>query len=82
VHEEFVMRLNHVISDSAVEELNEQFANILVKGKIKKSSATSEEANEPDLAHLPRLIFYFNRRNWGQLRQLIDFLNTLEPESK
>jgi len=28
-----------------------------------------------DLAGLPRLIFHFNRRNYGRLRQLIDFVN-------
>lgn len=80
VGEEFVMRLNHPVPDSAVEKLNEEFSDILVKGKIKKSFATPEEANEPDLIHFPRLIFDFNRRNWGHLRQMIDFLNNLEPE--
>ena len=34
-----------------------------------------EERDEPLLASLPRLIFHFNRRNYGRLRQLIDCLN-------
>ncbi len=29
------------------------------------------------LAHLPRLIFHFNRRDYGRLRQLIDVLNSV-----
>ena len=34
-----------------------------------------EEREESDLAAMPRLIFRFNRRNYGRLRQLIDCIN-------
>jgi hypothetical protein len=30
---------------------------------------------EPDLAHMPRLVFHFNRRSLGRLRMLIDAIN-------
>ncbi|HZN33384.1 MAG TPA: cytochrome D ubiquinol oxidase subunit II, partial [Pirellulaceae bacterium] len=33
------------------------------------------ERDEADLAHLPRLVFQFNRRNLGRLRLLIDAIN-------
>jgi hypothetical protein len=32
------------------------------------------------LASLPRLVFRFNRRSLGRLRQLIDVLNRHAPE--
>ena len=35
----------------------------------------AEERDEPDLAAMPRLIFRFNRRDFGRLRQLIDCIN-------
>ena len=34
-----------------------------------------EENDEPMLKEMPRLIFHFNRRSLGRLRQLVDTLN-------
>jgi hypothetical protein len=39
------------------------------------SDALPEEHGEPSLVALPRLVFRFNRRNLGRLRQLIDCVN-------
>jgi hypothetical protein len=33
------------------------------------------ERDETDIAHFPRLVFRFNRRNLGRLRLLIDAIN-------
>ena len=33
------------------------------------------EADEPHLEHLPRLVFQFNRRDIGRLRQMVDVIN-------
>jgi hypothetical protein len=38
------------------------------------------EQDETALAHLPRLVFSFNRRDHGRLRMLINFLNDLPPQ--
>jgi len=38
-----------------------------------------EERDELDLLKLPRLMFRFNRRSLGRLRQLIDYLNSKCP---
>jgi len=35
------------------------------------------EQDEEAIAHLPRLVFTFNRRDHGRLRMLIDHLNDL-----
>lgn len=76
VDDHLVLRLNHRISEQAVEQLNEEFADIVVSGKITLGDALPEEASESELAHLPRVIFHFNRRNYGRLRLLINAINT------
>jgi uncharacterized protein (TIGR00730 family) len=71
----FVIRLKHVPSDSAIEALNEDFADLIVGSPIQRISATPEEVVDDDNVSLPRLAFGFNRRDYGRLRQLIDVLN-------
>ena len=73
-----VMRLRQRLTPSAIEELNQQFTDILAHSEIKQSGALPEEQNEPDLADLPRLIFTPHRRNFGRLRKLIDAVNLAE----
>jgi hypothetical protein len=75
VRNKLVLRLQHPISPELVAELAEEFADILLDGKIVASGALSEERDEPELAELPRLVLRFNRRSLGRLRQLIDSLN-------
>ncbi|MBI1869790.1 MAG: LOG family protein [Chlamydiae bacterium] len=77
VADQLVLRLTQAIPDSAVSTLNQEFKDLIAEGKIEKGNATEDEANEPDLATFPRLIFHFNRQHWGRLRQMIDFINTL-----
>ena len=57
------------------------FADILARGSFVASAALPEEKDEPDLAHLPRLVFQFNRYALGRLRMLIDAINrgSVEP---
>lgn len=71
----FVMRLNLELSDAVVESLNQEFADILVEGKINKSAALPEELNDSEIASLPRLTFYFNQKSLGRLYQLIAKIN-------
>ena len=54
--------------------MNEEYNDILVKGKIEKSSALPPEIQDPT-ATLPRLILYCNRRNSGRLYQMINQIN-------
>ena len=71
----FVMRLKLELSDSAVAELNQEFGDILVKGKISKSTAFPEELKDLETIDLPRLTFYFNQKSLGRLHQLIAKIN-------
>ncbi|MCC0177164.1 LOG family protein [Waterburya agarophytonicola K14] len=73
----FVMRLKLELSDTAVESLNQEFSDILVKGKISKSSALPEEMQDLETITLPRLTFYFNQKSLGRLYQLISKVNQL-----
>ena len=75
VNKRLVFRLTRQPSDSLLKTINDQFADILTEGKFELTGPLSEEKDEPDLADLPRLLFHFNRRNFGRLRQLIDTLN-------
>lgn len=69
-----VIRLNSQLTDEQVDQLNEDYADILVKGKIEKSGRLSEETND-ETDNLPRLTLYFNQRNLGRLYQMINQIN-------
>src|SRR6185436_10809070 len=77
VKELFVIRLKHAPSASAIEAMNEDFADIITGQKIKIIEPTAEEKADQDSLDLPRIAFGFNRRDYGRLRQLIDVLNGL-----
>lgn len=70
----WVVRLRRPIAPECVGRLNAQFADILT-GEIRPSAALDREADEPDIAHLPRLVAPFNRQSFGRLRQLVDAIN-------
>lgn len=80
VEDRFVIRLKCELSDEAVEQLNENFSDILVKGKIEKSRALPKESGD-ETFDLPRLILYFNQRDLGRLYQLIAAINQLGATS-
>jgi uncharacterized protein (TIGR00730 family) len=72
-----VIRLKHAPSPSAIEAMNEDFADLITGPAIKSIGATPEEIADNDLIEAPRIAFGFNRRDYGRLRQLIDVLNGL-----
>jgi uncharacterized protein (TIGR00730 family) len=75
VGRDLVLRLNHAVPEDLRAALSRDFSDIIVSGSIEQRPALDEEADEPELASLPRLVFAFNRTNFGRLRQLIDRLN-------
>jgi hypothetical protein len=77
VKELFVIRLKNAPSESALEALNEDFADIVVGPPIRSIGPTTEEIADNDHLDLPRIAFNFNRRDYGRLRQLVDALNGL-----
>jgi uncharacterized protein (TIGR00730 family) len=75
VRNNLVLRLSGPLDKGLVEGINRQFADILDGGRFTQRGPLAEEKDEPELADLPRLVFRFNRRDLGRLRQLIDCLN-------
>ena len=77
VDKHVVIRLTSAIDQVSIGELKERFQDILVpQGNIYISGPLPEEADEPELAELPRLIVDFNRQDFGNLRLLIDVINS------
>jgi uncharacterized protein (TIGR00730 family) len=76
VRERFVIRLKNAPSASALAALNEDFADIILEGKIEIVQPTPEELEDKDRLDLARIAFNFNRRDYGRVRQLIDVLNS------
>ena len=59
-----------------MDTLKKAFADILIPGgDMRLSGPFDDEINEPELAHLPRLVMDFNKRDFGRLRQLVDAIN-------
>lgn len=73
----FIIRLKHTPSQTAVDAINEDFADINTGKEIKLIEPTPEEREDNDNLDLARIGFEFNRRDYGRLRQLIDVLNSL-----
>lgn len=73
----FIIRLNHAPTETAIEAMNEDFADINLGSPIKRIEPTPEECEDNDQLGLQRIAFGFNRRDYGRLRQLIDVLNNL-----
>ncbi|QDL11302.1 cytochrome D ubiquinol oxidase subunit II [Brasilonema octagenarum UFV-E1] len=75
-----VIRLKAELSDAEVEQLNADFSDILVTGRIEKSQALPQEAQD-ETFELPRLVLYFNQRDLGRLYQLIAVINRMGTPS-
>ena len=79
VKHRLVFRLNRRLSEETLETINVQFEDILSSGRFNQRELLPDERDEPDLAHLTRLVFHFNRRSLGRLRQLVDVINLDAP---
>lgn len=76
--DELVIRLHRAPGQRQLQRLRHEFADIVVDGDFRVSQALPVERDEPALKHLPRLVFAFNRKDFGRLRQLIDRLNEID----
>jgi len=71
-----VIRLQRKLSDEKLDHLRKEFLSIYDQpGEMFQRDALPQEADETDIAHLPRLCLTFNRIHFGFLRLMIDRLN-------
>jgi hypothetical protein len=72
-----VIRLRAAPTRAELVDLNERFADILVRGRIESTPPHPPEVAGDDHVDLPRIALQFDRSSHGRLRSLIDALNTL-----
>lgn len=75
VKDRAVIRLKKPLTDTVLKKLTHNFSFLSVDKKFAQTEPLEEENNEPELKHLTRLVFPFDRRDFGSLRRLIDFIN-------
>lgn len=76
VNDLLVIRVQNPVTAALLRTLNQRFADICIDGgQFTASAPLPEEENEPELAGLHRIVFPFNRTNFGRLRLVIDAVN-------
>ncbi len=75
VRNKLVLRLQAAPDAEQLAHVNAQFADILASGQFSVRDFLPEERDDEFVLHLPRLVFQFNRRNLGRLRELLNYLN-------
>ena len=76
-----VLRMRTAPDDDELASINDDFADILVRGRIERIAPTSAELADQDELDLDRLLVPFDRRSYARLRELIDRLNGRPPRS-
>ena len=71
-----VLRFQSLPAAPTLAALGREFADLLTPGGLLAAGdPLPAEADEPHLAHLPRLILDFNRESFARLKQLIEAVN-------
>jgi len=77
IRDVLVIRLLSSIRQEKIEDMKNRFSEILKPyGEICLSEPLPEEMDEPEIRDLPRLVLDFNRKDFGGLKLLIDFINS------
>lgn len=78
---QFVMRMQHPLSDRALDHIQQAFADLRLSGTFTQYAYDSEEPDDIAFSHLHRLVFAFSGRDHGRLRELVDFINQQENQA-
>lgn len=76
VNGRLVLRLNEAPPVEILSTLNERYADIVVEGEIEVIEPTPAEIRDEDALDNARVAFWFDRRQFGRLRLMIDDLNS------
>jgi uncharacterized protein (TIGR00730 family) len=76
VGDELVIRLRHAPTDEQIDGLNVRFGHLVSSGRIRRVAAFPIERRHGDRPDLPRIAFVFAKHGYGDLRAMIDMLNT------
>lgn len=76
VGDRLAFRLQAPLSETELESLGNEFADLLSEGTFEQGPHLPQEANDAHIADLTRLSFRFVKRKLGRLRQLIDRINS------
>lgn len=77
-----MIRMHHPLSEAALYDIQEGFADLRLSGKYHQQPDSSAEHEVGNFNHLTRLSFAFNGRDQGRLRELVDFINLPENWAK
>jgi uncharacterized protein (TIGR00730 family) len=72
---ELVLRLQREPSDELLDRLNHDFSDIVLSGKIERTTASRSEIADNDFPDLPRIRLRFDRFHFARQRALIETLN-------
>jgi hypothetical protein len=75
VGRQLVLRLKRPISDELLEQLNDEFSDIVEKGRIERTEAHAVEIADHDHPELARLMLRFNKRSHARLRTMVRTIN-------
>lgn len=76
IQNSLVIRLQQSISDIELDNLNQNFSDIISSGQITRTTALESEIGDPT-EHLPRLLLHFNQQKSGRLYQMIRAINQI-----
>ena len=74
-----IVRMQQRVSDEQLEQLNSAFGRLCTKGSIQRLSPLPVEVKEHDQVDLHRVGFTFAKHGFGDLRQMIDLINSFDP---
>lgn len=75
VADRLVLRLTQRLPETLLQQINDEYTDILLSGTFSQSGPLPEESAEVELSGLTRLVFHFDRKALGRLRMLINTIN-------
>ncbi len=73
-----VIRMHHSLTDDQLRQINDRFGHLCTRGTIERINPLPLEVRECDRVECARIGLAFAKRGYGELRQLIDMINTFD----